>query len=93
MDAMLGAFLNTDGLKALLVQLQTGICEKVATVQAQNMEHAFTLMNVWPENEASYIVRLKPLHSLSVGDVLVNQDTKEAFMVSSFGFDYLGIHA
>lgn len=57
---------------------------KVATVDCDDIEDCFTIMNRWsPEDEAK-VTRLNRLHSLSVGDI-VEQDGK-FFVCDNCGF-------
>jgi len=51
------------------------------------LDRAFEIGNIGPE---IYYVRHKPMHSVSVGDVLV-KDTGETYVVAPAGFDRLGI--
>ncbi len=64
---------------------------KVATVDANDVEDAFTIMNRWsPEDEAK-VTRLDRLHSLSVGDI-VEKDGK-FFVCDNCGFKEFHIPA
>ena len=58
----------------------------VANVEANNPEHAFHVMNRWTESDEARVTRHAPLHSLSVGDVLIDFETGKAVMVDSYGF-------
>jgi hypothetical protein len=63
----------------------------VAKVQTDNLDRAFELTNhidsPWPTNSGVVLTGLnKDLRSTSVGDILVNHDTNEAFLVAPFGF-------
>ena len=55
---------------------------KVAVIEATSLEDVFDIGNIGPE---SAIERLAPMHSLSVGDVVVDESGKAMF-VDSFGF-------
>ena len=55
---------------------------KVAEIEAQNLNQVFEIGNVGPE---SRITRLAPMHSVSVGDVIVHKGN--AFVVAPMGFD------
>lgn len=66
---------------------KAGMYEHVANVQTSDLDEAFLIMNRWSETDENRVERLEPLHSLSVGDVLVDGDM--AFVVASFGFDPL----
>lgn len=57
--------------------------DHVANVDTDDMEHAFTLMNLWEDE--SKIERLGPLSSMSVGDILEMEDGSR-FRCASFGF-------
>jgi len=55
----------------------------VAEIEATDLEDVFEIGNMGPE---SAITRLAPMHSLSVGDIVVTPEGKEYF-VASFGFE------
>lgn len=57
---------------------------KVAIIDANDLEDAFAISNLGEEEEL--ITRLAPMHSLSVGDVLIDEDNI-VFFVNSFGFN------
>ena len=59
----------------------------VGEVQARDPEHAYELLNLW--NDESAVTRRGRMRSLSVGDVLVDQDGNELFC-DSFGFRDVG---
>ena len=64
---------------------------KVATLDCDDVEDAFTIMNRWsPEDEAK-VTRLGRLHSLSVGDI-VEKDGK-FFVCDNCGFKEFYISA
>ena len=54
----------------------------VATLETSDLDEAFRVLNVW--DGATEIVRHNPMHSLSVGDILVRDE--EAFVVAGMGF-------
>jgi hypothetical protein len=56
--------------------------EMVAEIDANDLEQVFEIGNVGPEKN---IKRLKPMHSVSVGDVILNNVGK-AFYVDNYGF-------
>jgi hypothetical protein len=56
--------------------------EMVAEIDALNFEHVFEIGNIGPEKN---IKRLKPMHSVSVGDVIVD-NVGNARYVDDFGF-------
>lgn len=47
-------------------------------VQASDLEHVFKITNLWDEPDA--------VHSTSVGDIVMDNETGEQFMVANFGF-------
>lgn len=55
--------------------------KKVAEIEAQNLNQVFEIGNIGPE---SRIKRLDKMHSISVGDVIVQG--KNAFFVNNLGF-------
>lgn len=55
----------------------------VADLATDDLDAAFHIGNVGPE---ASITRRAPMHSVSVGDVLVKEDGS-AFIVASFGFN------
>ena len=55
----------------------------VADIDTTDPEHAFEIGNIGPEEK---ITRYAPMHSVSVGDVLVT-DYGTAFIVKSIGFE------
>lgn len=56
---------------------------KVAIIDANDLEDAFTISNLGEEEHL--IERLAPMHSLSVGDILIDEENK-VFVVNTFGF-------
>jgi len=56
--------------------------ETVAYIKADSLEQVFEIGNIGPE---SNIERIRPMHSLSVGDIVIDEDGKW-FFVDSFGF-------
>ena len=54
----------------------------VATIEATDLNAVFEIGNIGPENK---IERLAPMHSISVGDVIVDEDEK-SFSVDPVGF-------
>lgn len=57
--------------------------EHVADLAVDNLNDAFQVGNIGPE---SLYTRYKPMHSLSVGDILVDENNKP-FVIAPFGFD------
>jgi hypothetical protein len=58
--------------------------ELVADLDVETLDEAYEIGNIGPENK---ITRYKAMHSVSVGDILV--DDGVASIVGNFGFDYL----
>ena len=54
----------------------------VATIEAVDLHAVFEIGNIGPEDK---IERLAPMHSISVGDVIVDEDEK-SFSVDPVGF-------
>lgn len=55
---------------------------EVAVIDARNLEDVFNIGNIGPED---CIQRIKPMHSISVGDVVINE-LGIASVVASMGF-------
>ena len=62
---------------------EKGYYEHVSNITADSLEGVFEIGNIGPEEN---IERFAPMHSLSVGDVVLDQDGM-FHMVASFGFD------
>jgi hypothetical protein len=60
--------------------------EHVADLDCDTLDEAFRVGNIGPE---SMYTRFKPMHSISVGDILV-EDSKVS-IVASVGFDTLDV--
>ena len=60
--------------------------EHVADLDVQDLNEAFQVGNIGPESKYT---RYKPMHSVSVGDILV-EDNKVS-IVASCGFDVLDV--
>lgn len=56
--------------------------ETVAYIEADSLEGVFHIGNIGPE---SSIERIRQMHSLSVGDIVIDEDGKW-FFVDTFGF-------
>lgn len=63
--------------------------QDVFEVQAHNLDHVFKITNLWDEPDA--VFTFQPGHSTSVGDIIVEKDTGDHYMVCDFGFKKLGI--
>ena len=59
--------------------------EHVADLDAEDLNEAFQIGNIGPEEAYT---RYKPMHSVSVGDILVDENN-DVHIVASFGFDKL----
>lgn len=61
--------------------------EHVATVYVETIDQVFEKMNRpgWRDDKAC-VTLLAPTRSLSVGDVIYNEDTDDAYMVEPVGF-------
>lgn len=59
----------------------------VASIEAEDLEDVFRIGNIGPEEN---ITRYEPMHSLSVGDIVVDVETGLGYYVDSFGFGELG---
>lgn len=57
--------------------------EKVAVIEADSFDGVFQVGNIGPEQN---IERLAPMHSLSVGDIIL-ADSGEVVYVASYGFN------
>jgi hypothetical protein len=56
--------------------------EMVAEIDANDLDEVFEIGNIGPEKN---IKRLKPMHSVSVGDVILD-NVGNAFFVDNYGF-------
>ena len=59
--------------------------EHVANLDAEDLNEAFQIGNIGPEEAYT---RFKPMHSVSVGDILVTEDNV-VHIVANYGFDKL----
>lgn len=66
-----------------------GLYKPVAYIQAMSLGGVFDIGNIGPEK---YIERLAPMHSVSVGDVIVDEDGR-AFYVAPVGYKSLDVIA
>lgn len=58
--------------------------KKVAEIDANSFNDVFEIGNIGPEKS---IKRFAPMHSVSVGDVIVNDGMNFAKFVDSYGFE------
>ena len=61
--------------------------ETAAYIKAADLDEVFQIGNIGPEDN---IERMGPMHSISVGDVIVDTGYNVAWYVDSFGFGQLG---
>ena len=61
--------------------------ETAAYIKADDLDEVFQIGNIGPEDN---IERMGPMHSISVGDVIVDTGYDVAWYVDSFGFGELG---
>jgi hypothetical protein len=78
LDTIMGP---TDGAIAAARELY----EKVAVIEADSFDGVFQVGNIGPEQN---IERLAPMHSLSVGDIIV-ADSGEVVYVAPYGFNQI----
>jgi len=75
-------FDGAEGYKPELMEFY----DHVADVDATNLDQIFMIMNRWEPSDEALVTRHAPLHSLSVGDVLIDSKTGQASMVNPCGF-------
>jgi hypothetical protein len=63
-----------------------GIYCDSAYINAEDLNEVFEIGNIHHE----YVDRIGRFYSISVGDVIVNTDTKEGYLVMPIGFSELG---
>ena len=72
-----------------------GLYEHVADVSVDDLETAFAVMNRWNSVDEQLVRRYKKLHSMSVGDIVVNKDLTPdrypAYAVTRVGFSPLNL--
>ena len=64
------------------IEAASDLYEKVAVIEADDLNGVFQIGNIGPEEN---IERIKGMHSISVGDVIEDEDGIKCF-VASFGF-------
>ena len=71
--------------------LDGGFYEHVCDIEADTLDHVFEIGNVGPEER---ITRHAPMHSISVGDVIVTQGHRPAgYIVDRVGFKTVSLPA
>lgn len=63
-------------------QYYNKVCETTFT----DLDKAFHGMNMWTDESEAMITRLRPLHSLSVGDIVHNTETGKGYMCGRIGW-------
>ena len=58
--------------------------DMVATIAAEDLEQAFTIGNIWKEDQISMVGDMR---SISVGDILHDLESDRQYVVARFGFD------
>jgi len=70
-----------------------GLYKHVADVSTDDLETAFAVMNRWNHVDEKLVRRHRPLHSMSVGDIVINKslepDRYAAYAVAPVGFSPL----
>lgn len=77
------AIINADVERAAALSMYS----HVADVHTDDMDEAFEVMNLW--NDEDKVTRHGQVHSLSVGDILVEPKTFNAYVVAPVGFKKL----
>jgi hypothetical protein len=62
---------------------------QVCNIDAEDLEDVFRVGNMGPENQ---IERIQHMHSLSVGDIVVDKDNGQSFMCNPFGFERINFN-
>lgn len=65
------------------IELAADMYKLVAEIEADNLEHVFDIGNIGPE---SNIRRFSNMHSVSVGDIIVDENNRAKF-VAPMGFE------
>ena len=70
-----------------------GLYEHVADVSVDDLDTAFAVMNRWNSVDEQLVRRYKKLHSMSVGDIVINKSLEPhryaAYAVAPVGFSPL----
>ena len=66
-----------------------GLYQHVADVSTDDLDTAFAVMNRWNHVDEKLVRRHGPLHSMSVGDIVMNKD--KAHVVAPVGFNPLDL--
>lgn len=62
---------------------------QVAEVEAADLDEVFEITNLW--NRPEQIITKSRMRSTSVGDIILNTETGEYFMVDMFGFTQVAV--
>jgi len=62
----------------------------VANIKATDLDDVFEIGNIGQRSEIEIMEETK-MHSISVGDIIENNTTKEKFVVASFGFEEISL--
>ena len=60
-------------------------------VQAESLDHVFHLTNIWNDLEKVHIYEQG--HSTSVGDIIIDNETNQHYIVAGFGFNEIKVAA
>jgi len=63
--------------------------DHVADIVCDTLEDAFRISNNPLADDEDKIIRHRPMHSLSVGDVVTNRETGEAWLCKAFGWQQI----
>ena len=84
MYGMGNSFTGTDVLEGF----RDGTYKQVCTIDTDDLNEAFEIGNIGPEEKYT---RYMPMHSVSVGDVLMKEDDPNLYVVAPSGFVNLGL--
>ena len=60
--------------------------DMVATIRAEDLEQAFTIGNIWKEDQISMVGDMR---SISVGDIIHDLESDKQYVVARFGFEQI----
>lgn len=75
-------FMKSDEIEALSDEY-----EFVAAVKAETLDDVFRIGNFVVEEDRNSIAVIGKMRSISVGDIILNVYTDEAWVVAAYGFD------
>jgi hypothetical protein len=76
------SFMNEKEIEAISDEF-----ELVARVDARTLDECFRIANFVCEDDATLIEVVGKMHSLSVGDIVVDLETDQAYVCASFGWE------